>query len=115
MDENGKSTWQALHEEIQTTGAQLLKEIHRLIAEGNVRKLVIKSSDGHIYLTVPLTAGAVAGGILTVGAPWLALLAALAGLVADVKIEVTREAQPHADAFTKTDNPAPMPPTDSQH
>ena len=114
MDEKGNSTWQAVHEEIQTTGAHLFKEIHRLIAEGNVRKLVVKSSDGHVYLTIPLTAGAVAGGILTLGAPWLAILAALAGLIADVKIEVTREAPPPADAFTKTDNPAPIPPTETQ-
>ena len=114
MDENGKSTWQALHEEIQTTGAQLLKEIHRLIAEGNVRKLVVKSDDGHVFLTLPLTAGAVAGGILTLGAPWLAILAAVAGLVAKVKLEVTRDEAPPTEAFTKSDNPAPIPP-ESQH
>ena len=114
MTDDNKTNWKTFVEEVEVSGKHLLAEINRLIAEGNVRKLVIKSSDGHIYLTVPLTAGAVAGGILTVGAPWLALLAALAGLVADVKIEVTREAQPPADAFTKTDNPAPMPPTDSQ-
>ena len=114
MDENGKSTWQALHEEIQTTGAQLLKEIHRLIAEGNVRKLVVKSDDGHVFLTLPLTAGAVAGGILTLGAPWLAILAAVAGLVAKVKLEVTRDEAPPTEAFTKSDNPAPSPP-ESQH
>jgi hypothetical protein len=73
----------------------------------NVHKLVVKSSDGHLYLAIPLTAGAVAGGILTLGAPWLAIPAALAGLIADIRIEVTREAPPPAGAFTRTDSPAP--------
>lgn len=103
MDNKSKSTWEEVREEIHTTGQHLLNEIHRLIAEGNVRKIVVKSNDGHVYLTVPLTAGAVAGGIVTLGAPWLAVLAAIAGLVADVKIEVVRDADkaaapPPADA-----------------
>ena len=114
MTDDPKAAWKTFVEEMEVSGKHLLSEINRLIAEGNVRKLVVKSSDGHVYLTIPLTAGAVAGGILTLGAPWLAILAALAGLIADVKIEVTREAPPPADAFTKTDNPAPIPPTETQ-
>jgi hypothetical protein len=114
MDEKSKSTWQGIREDVETTGTHLLKEVHRLIAEGNVRKLVVKSNDGHVYLTIPLTAGAVAGGILTLGAPWLTVLAAIAGLVADIKIEVTREAPPPTEAFTKVDAPAPVPP-ETQH
>ena len=78
-------------QEYPWSGQHLLAEINKLIAEGNVRKLVVKTDDGHIFLTIPLTAGAVAGGVLTLGAPWLAVLAAVAGLVARVKIEVVRE------------------------
>ncbi len=109
MDDKSKSAWQDVREEFQTTGSHLLKEIHRLIAEGNVRKIVVKSNDGHVYLTIPLTAGAVAGGIITLGAPWLAVLAAIAGLVADVKIEVVRETPPSDQPLTKADAPAPTP------
>jgi len=109
MDEKSKSTWQEIREELETSGSDLLKEIHRLIAEGNVRKIVVRSTDGHVFLTVPLTAGAVAGGIVTLSAPWLAVLAAIAGIVADVKIEVVRDVPPD-QAFTKSDSPAPQPP-----
>jgi hypothetical protein len=91
MTEEKKNPWRTLVEEIEVSGQHLLSEINKLIAEGNVRKLIIKTDDGHIFLTIPLTAGAVAGGVLTLGAPWLALLAAVAGLVARVKIEVVRE------------------------
>ncbi len=47
-----------------------------------LRKLNIKSESGDVYLSVPLTGGAVAGGILVLGAPWLALIAGVAGLLA---------------------------------
>ncbi len=114
MDDKSKSTWQGIREEVETSGSHLLKEIHRLIAEGNVRKIIVKSHDGYVYLTVPLTAGAVAGGLVTLGAPWLTVLAAIAGLVADVKIEVLRETPPPDQAFTKVDTPAPVPP-ETQH
>jgi hypothetical protein len=41
-----------------------------------------------------LTAGALAGGLVTLGAPWLAVLAALAGVVAKVRIEISRDGPP---------------------
>jgi hypothetical protein len=88
-----KNPWKTFAEEVEVSSQHLLAEINKLIAEGNVRKLVVKTDDGHIFLTIPLTAGAVAGGVLTLGAPWLALLAAVAGLVARVKIEVVRETE----------------------
>lgn len=110
MGDNAKTAWKSFVETVDVSGAHLLSEINRLVGEGNVRKLVVRSDDGQVLLTIPLTAGAVAGGILTLGAPWLAILAAAAGLLAHVKIEVTRESPPPADAFTKTDTPAPIPP-----
>ncbi len=65
-----------------------------------------------MFLNLPLTAGAVAGGILTLGAPWLAILAALAGLVAKIRIEITRD-EPEGGAEAKSDAPPP-PPADPQ-
>jgi hypothetical protein len=113
MNEESKKAWKGIVEEIEVSSKQLLEEIQRLIAEGNVRKLVVKSEDGHVFLTIPLTAGAVAGGILTLGAPWLAVLAAVTGLVAKVRIEVVRDEKAKPDAQDgkpdagKTDNPEP--------
>ena len=104
--------------EIGCDNGETFRARHVVLAiglQGNVRKLVVKTEDGHVFLTLPLTAGAFAGGILTLGAPWLAILAAVAGLVANVKIEVTRDVAPPAEAFTHTDSPAPVPPTDAQH
>jgi hypothetical protein len=69
MTEDKKSNWQTFVEEIEVSGQHLLTEINRLIAEGNVRKLVVKTDDNSVFLTIPLTAGVVAGGVLTLGAP----------------------------------------------
>lgn len=93
-DDNRKTGWKTFTEEIEVTGQQLLETINRLIAEGNVRKLNIKSESGDVFLSVPLTGGAVAGGILVLGAPWLALIAGVAGLLARVKLEVVRNEPP---------------------
>jgi hypothetical protein len=102
MAEDKKSNWQTFVEEVEISGQHLLTEVNRLIAEGNVRKLVVKTDDGSVFLTIPLTAGVVAGGVLTLGAPWLAILAALAGVVAHVKLEIVRERE------TKEDAPSPQ-------
>lgn len=117
MTEDPKNGWKTLVEEIEVSGQHLLAEINRLVAEGNVRKLIVKTDDGHVFLTIPLTAGALAGGILTLGAPWLAILAAVAGVIANVKIEIVREVetvappqpdakQPEAKPTDKTDEAA---------
>lgn len=90
-DDERKDGWKTFTEEIETTGQQLLNEINRLVAEGNVRKLNIKSADGEVFLSVPLTGGVVAGGLVALSAPWLAIIAGVAGLVAKVKLEVVRE------------------------
>jgi Domain of unknown function (DUF4342) len=103
VDDKSKTTWKSFAEEIEVSSKQLLSEINRLVAEGNVRKLVIKSDDGHVFLTIPLTAGAVVGGIVTLGAPWLAVLAAVAGLVGKVKIEIIRSDTNKVDEAPKSD------------
>jgi hypothetical protein len=78
-------------EEVETTGNKLMARVKELIAEGNVRRLIIRSPSGRALLEVPLTAGVVVGGVVTIAAPFATVLAALAGLFARVKIEVIRK------------------------
>jgi hypothetical protein len=100
-----KGAWKTFTEEIEVAGHQLVNEINRVLAEGNVRKLVIKSDKGDVFLSVPLTGGAVAGGIAVLAAPWLVIIAAVAGVLARVKIEVLREeASAIADQPSKDDD-----------
>ncbi len=78
-----KTTW----ETFSTTGEQLLKKIKELIAEGNVRKIIIKDKHGKELMSFPLTIGVV-GAML---APILAAIGALAALIGECTLSVERE------------------------
>ena len=62
-----------------------------MIAEGNVRRLIIRKPDGDILVEIPLTAGIAVSGALTLMAPILAALGAMAALVAKVQVEIVRD------------------------
>lgn len=94
-EEPKKDRWKTFTEEVEVAGQHLVDEVTRLIAEGNVRKVRIRSQNDDVVLEVPLTAGAVVGGVVVLTAPWLAILGALAGLLVKVRIEVVREEKPH--------------------
>jgi phage terminase large subunit-like protein len=79
-------------EEIEIAGNQLVDEVKKLIAEGNVRQIRIKDADGDVYLETPLTIGAIAGGVVVLAAPWLAILGVLATLVTRIRVEIVRDA-----------------------
>ena len=104
MPEEPKNAWKTFTEEIEVAGSQLVEEVNRLLAEGNVRKLRIRSEKGDGFLEVPLTAGAVAGGVVASAAPWLAIIAAIAGIVAKVKLEIVREDREAAQDEATSDN-----------
>jgi hypothetical protein len=80
----------SIGEEITLAGGELVDSVKRLIAEGNVRRLIIRKPDGEVLVEVPLTAGVAVSGALTLMAPVLAALGALAALLAQVRVEVVR-------------------------
>jgi hypothetical protein len=80
-------------EQIEIAGSELVDRTKELIAEGNVRRLIIRNPDDEKLLEVPLTTSVVVGGALTVLAPVLAALGAMAALLARVKAEVVRTEQ----------------------
>jgi hypothetical protein len=89
--ETPKASEKTISEQLEVAGNQLVDKVQELINQGNVRKVIIKSSDDRELLEVSLTVGAVAGGVVALAAPWLAALGAIAALVARVKIEIVRE------------------------
>ncbi len=78
-------------EEFEVKGEELVGRIKELVHEGNIRRIIIKDSDGKTLVEIPLTIGVV-GALL---APALAAIGALAALVAECKITVVRtDAEP---------------------
>ena len=77
-------------EEIRVRGAETVDRVKELIAEGNVRKIVLKKENGEVLFELPMTAGVLAGGAVTLVAPVVAAVGAAAAFLAHVKIEVHR-------------------------
>lgn len=86
-EETKARTW---IEEIEVAGSQLVERIKELVAEGNVRRLILRTQDDKLIMEIPLTAGAVVGGVVTLFVPLLAALGALAALIARVKVQIVR-------------------------
>ncbi len=83
-----KRTWV---EEAEVAGSHLVDRVKELVQDSSTKRVVIKTQDSKELMSVPLTFGVVAGGVLTLGAPLLAALGAAAALVSKVKLEVIRE------------------------
>jgi len=77
------NTW---WEKIEATSGQVIDQIKKLIAEGNVRRIRIRQKD-HVIAEFPLTFGVV-GAVL---APVVAAIGAVSALATDCTIEVERE------------------------
>jgi hypothetical protein len=77
-------------EHLEIAASDLVDRTKEIIEEGNVRRIIIRNQDDEVLLEVPLTAGVVVGGAVTIVAPVLAALGALAALLTHVKIAVVR-------------------------
>ncbi|WP_204519878.1 DUF4342 domain-containing protein [Actinomyces procaprae] len=75
---------------ITVAGDQLVATVKQLVADGNVRRVILRDSSGREFLSVPLTASAVVGGITVLAAPVLAAIGVVAAMVAEVTLEVER-------------------------
>ncbi|RUM94178.1 MAG: hypothetical protein DSZ28_04555 [Thiothrix sp.] len=83
---------QKMSENKSVKGGELIGYIKTLIKKGNVRRLIIKKPSGKKMLEVPLSAGIGVVGVLTIFAPVLVAISAVAALVAEFKVEII-----HAD------------------
>ena len=82
MDEKKSFT-----EEFKVTGDKLLSRIKELLHEGSIRHITIKNKEDRTLIEFPLTFGVV--GVLL--APTAAAVGALAALVTNCTIVVTKE------------------------
>ena len=87
-------------EEMEVAGNELVGRVKSLVAEGNVRRLIIRNANNEVLMEVPLTPAVVVGGVATVVSPVLAALGALAVLIAKLKIEIVRVEEIEDDAET---------------
>lgn len=74
-------------EEHKVSGENLLGRIKELVHQGNIRRIIIKNSEGHKLLEIPLTVGVVGAVLLPI---WVAV-GAIAALAKDYTLEVERQ------------------------
>lgn len=77
-------------ERMDVSGSQLVDRVKEIAQDANARKVTVRDQQGKELLAVPLGWGAAGGAITLFAAPWLAVLAAIGGAMAKVKIEVER-------------------------
>ncbi|MCY3798091.1 MAG: DUF4342 domain-containing protein [Chloroflexi bacterium] len=87
-------------EEMEVAGNELVDRVKTLVAEGNVRRLIIRNANNEILIEVPLTLAVVVGGVAAVISPVLAALGAMAALFAKLKLDVVRVEEIDEDAET---------------
>lgn len=74
-------------EEFKVNGEELLAKVKALIAEGNVRRIIIKNNEGKVVVEIPLTLGVI-GAVLV---PPFAAVGAIAALLTECTIAVERD------------------------
>lgn len=85
-------------EELQVFGRDLVENVRSLIHEGNVQRIIIKDTEGHTFVEIPVTVAAV-GVVL---APVLAAVGAISALVAKFTIVVERSQPKSSDAVRQS-------------
>lgn len=74
-------------EEHKVSGENLLSRIKELVHQGNVRRIIIKNSEGRSLLEIPLTLGVVGAVLLPI---WVAV-GAIAALAQDYTLVVEKQ------------------------
>lgn len=88
--EDPKTEKRTIIDVIEVTGGQLIDKIKEIIKEGNVRTLRIRAGED-FSVEMPVTIGAIAGGVVVLTAPWLAIVGVVAAMVTKIQIEVERD------------------------
>jgi hypothetical protein len=84
--------------EFKVHAQDLLNKIEELIREGNVRRIIIKDAEGRPYIEIPMTIGVIGA----IAAPVVTAIGALAGVVANFKVEIIRKEDEETEAeFTE--------------
>jgi ABC-type uncharacterized transport system ATPase subunit len=78
-------------EELKISGDALVAKIKELIAQGNIRCIIIKNGSGRTLVEIPLTVGVVSGVVGAIVFPVAAALTAIGVLAAHLTIVIARK------------------------
>jgi len=93
-------------EEFKVNGDVLVAEVKKLLHEGNVRRIILKTEQGQTLIEVPLTVGVVGGVVGALLAPVWAAIGAIAALAVRLTL-VIEKVEPTAQGATEASSDAP--------
>ncbi|MFW5787388.1 MAG: DUF4342 domain-containing protein [Halanaerobiales bacterium] len=73
--------------EYKVKGQELIEKIKELIKKGNIKKITVRNEQGETVLEIPVTAGVV-GLVLF---PYIGILAGLAAMLKEYKLEIDKK------------------------
>lgn len=77
-------------EEFKISGDEVVAKVKELIHEGNIRRISLQTVEGKTLIEVPLSLGVVGAAVVTMVAPVLAAIGALAAIVTKLRLKVER-------------------------
>ncbi|GAB4531239.1 MAG: hypothetical protein Tsb0014_14610 [Pleurocapsa sp.] len=77
-------------EEFKISGDVLVAKIKELIAQGNIRRIIIKNEEGHTLIEIPLTVGVIGGVISAALFPVVAAVGVIGAMVAHLTVVIER-------------------------
>lgn len=83
-----------LPEEFSVGGKHLEHFVERLLAAGNVRRLIILKPSGRVLFETSLTTGVAVAAVFTILAPVLTAVGALTALLTEVRVKVIYTGNP---------------------
>jgi hypothetical protein len=78
-------------EELKISGDVLVTKIKELIAQGNVRRIIIKNEEGHTLIEIPMTVGVIGSVISAVLFPVVAAVGVIGAMVAHLTVVIERQ------------------------
>lgn len=94
-------------EELVVNGDTLVAEVKKLVHEGDVRRIIIKTEEGQTLIEVPLTLGVVGGVVGAILLPVWAAIGAIAALAAKLTLVVEKVEQPEPQPEEKATESSP--------
>lgn len=86
------------YEEFKVSSNEAVGKVRKLIAEGNVRRVYLKNSEGKTLFQLPLTAGVAATAVTALISPAIIAIGAVAALLTQVTIGVERDPKKTKDS-----------------
>ena len=78
-------------EEFKISGDVLLGKIKELIAQGNVRRIIIKNQEGHTLIEIPMTVGVIGSVLSAVFFPVFVAVAVIGTMIAHLTLGIERQ------------------------